>query len=139
MFLWLLVAAWGMKGRVSVADTHKGNGLVCAGEHRLNGPAATITGGFLLQNHSHYCTNTHLGSSCRAAMDDHKAVSSRHSSRAAFQQTAVRPAPALARQPACVPPLKSTMSLDPQPNPRSSTLLYSLPTCIFRMSKSSLS
>lgn len=76
-------------------------GLVCADEPRLNGPAVTIMGG-ILHNHSHYCTNTHLGSSCKAAMGDHKNISSWHTSRAEFQQTAVRPASAVASPPLCV-------------------------------------
>lgn len=79
--------AWGMKGS---GDTKAGS-CVSRGEPRLNGPASTITEGFL-QNHCHYCTNTHLGSSCEAVIGNRKKTSSRHTSRVEFQQTAVRPA-----------------------------------------------
>lgn len=72
---------------------HKRQGLVCVKKQRLNGPAGQLQGGFLLQNHRHYGANTHLGSSCGAAMDDHKITSSWHSSRDAFLQTAVHLSP----------------------------------------------
>lgn len=74
LFLWLLGAAWGMKGRGTAADT-KARFCECSktGSMAL---LCTITGGLLLHNHRHYRTNTHLGSSCRVAMDDHKTTSS---------------------------------------------------------------
>lgn len=122
----------GLKGRVNAADK-KARSCVCK-KTEAKCPATTITGGFLLQNHCHYGTSAHLGSSCRAAMDGHKMTSSWHSSRATFQQTAVCPAPATARPSACVPPLKATILL----KPIWTRLFYLLPLCI-RVGKSALS
>ncbi|CAB1445554.1 unnamed protein product [Pleuronectes platessa] len=97
--------ARGIKGSRVVADTK-------AGEPRLNSPeaAAAITGGFLLHNHSHYCANTHLGSSCGA--DDERPVkplppdtpSGPHSSKQLS-------APAPANGPAALPPVCHLLSL----------------------------